>query len=93
MSYYTFWERLNEENKHLGIGGIQGWSAGQIFPYSIRVVRNHGDGSGTGGVIQAISPDGRVVHERDFEKMGPGGDFQQVHQEVEDYVLQNILGK
>jgi len=87
MSYYSFWERLHEAEKvgHLGTGGIQGWSAGDIFPYTIRIV---GHGPGT---VQAMAPGGEVVYQQKFEKMGVDGDFQRAHQEVEQYVKDNLL--
>ena len=61
-----------------GMGGIQSWSVGEIFPWRIVVV-GHGPGR-----VQAVAPGGRLLAEFPFSKMGKGGDFGQAHDKAED---------
>ena len=81
MGKFTDWL---EVKGHLGKGGVQAWSAGDIYPYRIKII-GHGPGE-----IQGVSPEGEVVSSRSFETMGD--DFKSMHREVEAEVME-IMGQ
>lgn len=73
----NFFELYRTMKEHVGAGGVQRWSAGEIFPYTIKVV-----GHGPGKVV-LWHPEQGDVKEFPFTSMEPGGDFGDAHKAAE----------
>ena len=85
-SFYELWKEVEAHQGHVGTGGIQRHSAGEIFPLRVQIKAHGLSGSGR---IQVMAPGGEMVADEEYGSMD---EFKDAHRRAE-YIAKQFLRK